>query len=315
MKIFNRLTLHIFQILLLSFIITSCNKEDISDSFSDTNSLEDNYGLEEVSGKNLPEKVEGQISMVRENLNKYMQGTLQLIDVNILGQVQSKSINTVLEAISDENSVVAYGNIKEPESVHIGSMNNLIPTKVNEGKSLLKQHASDQIKEGDMGMEILWNYKGQPIKTLAFYNNDGISWDNLMVGLIIMDSAPQIVEYEEISTKSGKTMFVKSQRYFWTTEWIFSDVIRGEAHYEITITYEGSNVINTTITDGAYIAFGSAFSKSRVLTNSGRFGEGQYAIGLATPLATLAFNNNNFEVNVSGVGSGFVSNGTTDLWP
>lgn len=314
MKNLNRLTLHIVQILFLSFIIVSCNKEDISDSFSDTNSLEENYGFEEVSNKNLPEKVEGQISMVRENLNKYMEGTLQLVDVNILGQAQSKSINVVLEAISDENFVVAYGNIMEPESVHIGSMSNLIPAKVNEGKNLLKQHASDQIEEGDIGMEILWNYKGQPIKTLAFYNNDGISWDNLMVGLIMMDPVPQIKEHEEISIKSGQRVLSKTRGNTWHGNWLWGQR-RGTISYSITIRYEGSNVVNTTITDSGWMNIGSAKSESKVTRRTGRFGEGKYALGLCTPIASLKFNRNDFEVSVSGIGSSIIRNGTRDVWP
>lgn len=262
---------------------------------------------EAAQERDLPTTVKDQLSATRENLNKHMGETLQLVAYKAIDNPHDLATKIAMTAMP--TSTVAHGNIVDPKTVHMGTMKAITGSYLQDGAKLLKKYAVEAIHPDDLSVELTWVFKGQTFKTVAFYNDKGITWDNVMIGLIMMETEPVITRSEEAAKARSK--WVQST---WTGSWIWGSE-RGSMHYRLTITYEGSNVINTTMTDGAWMNLGSARSESKVTHRTGRFGEGQYALGLATPLASLSFSYNNFTVSVSGVGSSLVRNGTRDLWP
>ncbi len=301
------------QVALVLTIIFSCTKED-NDLNQDADSLLDSeYGLESISDKQIPEEVQKQLNATKENLALYMGDALQILDYKIIGKLpNTKSLDKTFDALSKSYATVAYGNIMAPETVIIGELNKLLPSKMQEGSDLLKTYASDQIKVGDKGMELTWQYKGEVFKTTTFYNEQGITWDNLMVGLIMMDPEAETEIKNNSNEKSGVQW--NSYKKSWYGNWLWGSR-RGTIYYEITVYHTNGNVSNTDITDYGHMNIGSAKSESRVLKETGSYGRGQYALGLCTPIASLKFNHDKFEVSVSGIGSNIISNGTKSLYP
>lgn len=301
------------HVALVLTIVFSCTKED-NDLNQDADSLLDSeYGLESISDKQIPEEVQKQLNATKENLALYMGDALQILDYKIIGKLpNTKSLDKTFDALSKSYATVAYGNIMAPETVIIGELNKLLPSKMQEGSDLLKTYASDQIKVGDKGMELTWQYKGEVFKTTTFYNEQGITWDNLMVGLIMMDPEAETEIKNNSNEKSGVQW--NSYKKSWYGNWLWGSR-RGTIYYEITVYHTNGNVSNTDITDYGHMNIGSAKSESRVLKETGSYGRGQYALGLCTPIASLKFNQDKFEVSVSGIGSNIISNGTKSLYP
>ena len=79
--------------------------------------------------------------------------------------------------------------------------------------------------------------------------------------------------------------------------------------------YSSGKVYSTDNSDWANMTLGSAKSYSKVLVNSGSYGKIQYALGIATPFASVTFNSTYFKVEVSGIGSSMVRNGSHTLYP
>lgn len=298
MKLSNK----IFPLVFVFLIVISCSKE----------SLFQHLDKDKSNKEQLPTIVNNQLEAVRKNLNKYMGQSLKLVDYKIISRPNKIDLNTTLDLIANPNSIVAYGNIVVPNTVKIGPMHTLVPSRIEEGISIMKEHASKTIQEDDLSMELTWVFKEKEIKTIAFYNEEGISWDNLMIGLIMMDTKPTKIENVDDNTKSATMTTSKEGR--WDGAWIWGSR-RGSMYYRLTITHDGTTVFNTTISDGAWMTIGTATSHSIVTKRTGAFGEGKYALGMATPIASLIFDAAAFKVSVSGIGSNIVQNGTADLFP
>ncbi|WP_299314252.1 hypothetical protein [uncultured Aquimarina sp.] len=314
MKTVNKIIIKTMQIALVLMFVFSCTKDETTEVYQEPDALlESEYGLEAISDKEIPQEVLDQLEATKENLAKYMGSVLQIVDYKIIGKVpNAKSLNKTFEAISKSSSTVAYGNIMDPETVVVGDLNKLLPSKTQEGSDLLKDYASDQIKVGDKAIELTWSYKGETFKTTTFYNDQGITWDNLMIGLIMMNPVSETELKNNANEKAGVRW--NSYKRSWYGNWLWGSR-RGTIYYEITVYHTNGTVSNTDITDYGHMNIGSAKSESRVLKETGSYGRGQYALGLCTPIASLKFNDDKFEVSVSGVGSNIISNGTKSLYP
>lgn len=314
MKIIKRLFARIMQVTLILALVFSCAKEDTLDVKQESDALLiSEYGLASISDKQIPEQVQKQLDATKENLAKYMGDALQITDYRIIGQLPNdKSLDKTFDALSKHSSTVAYGNIMEPETIAIGDLNELLPNRAQQGSDLLKTYASDQVKVGDKGMELTWEYKGETFKTTTFFNDQGITWDNLLVGLIMMNPEAQAEIANNDSEKAAVAW--NSYRRWWDGNWLWGSR-RGTIEYKITVYHTNGVVSNTDMEDSGYMNIGSAKSESRVLTETGSYGRGQYALGLCTPIASLKFSNDNFEVSVSGIGSSIIKNGTKSLYP
>lgn len=261
----------------------------------------------------VPETVKIQLDESKKNLETYLNNDLQLAEINVIGKISTqKGIELSQSLVSDQDQFIALGNIMDSSSVKIGKIGNLYTgDNLAEAQKGLKEAITDEVKTGTNVMEITWNSKSGSFKTLCFYNDSGIIWDNILGGLVMMDTRANT----ETSNESQAAKVVsKWYKQWWTANWLWGSK-RGEIGYQITIYYSGSTVSNADVSDWGSISLGKAKSESKILRRTGAFGQCQYALGLCTPTGSLSFNSSNFSVSFSGLGSNIVSNGTKSLYP
>jgi hypothetical protein len=315
MKSLKKIFLSTLQVAAIAVVFFSCsNDKDLS--INDTNGLDEaDYGLEIVQDQNLPPQVIKQLTLSQENLEKYTNGALSLVSYKPKGVLSnSRGLEQTFRAISADNSTVGYGNIMDVSSLQIATVADISPAQKQKGIEILNQYATKAIKVGQKALELTWNYNGDIFKTTAFYDENGITWDNLMVGLTMTDQNPVVESDSTQGTGESARTYYKWSQTTWSVNWLWGSR-RGSMYYKITIYYSSGYVSNTDIIDGASISLGSARSESRIIKNSGSYGKGQYALGLATPLASVSFNSSRFKVEASGLGSNEVHNGYKSLYP
>ncbi|MBK1895958.1 hypothetical protein [Chryseobacterium paridis] len=264
------------------------------------------------SSQTIPNTVQVQLQDSKKNLEQYLKGDLQITGITVLGKLSTeKAISISKNLLSTKESFIASGNIMDPGSVKIGKMESF---NSGEDLSVAKQSLSDvvaqEVKVNSDVLEITWNHKGEQFTSLCFYTKDGIIWDNILGGLVIMERGSQV----ETSNDNQAKVLSKWFKEWWTAKWLWGSK-RGEAGYKITIYYNGSTVSNADVSDWGNISLGKAKSESKILKKTGAYGQCRYALGLCTPTGSLSFNSNNFTVSFSGLGSNIVSNGTKSLYP
>lgn len=305
-----------FKLFALAMVLslTSCQNESTEVLQENTVKKESTSDLKKElsSAETLSDKVQVQLEESKKNLGQYLNNDLQITGINVLGKISTeKGLAISKNLISDKEVYVASGNILDPKSVKVGKMGNL-----NSGDELsvaqkgLTDVIAQEVKINTDVLEITWNHKGEQFTSLCFYNNDGIIWDNILGGLIMMDRSSNV----ETSNDTQAKVVSKWFKEWWTAKWLWGSK-RGEAGYKITIYYSGSTVSNTDVSDWANISLGKAKSESKVLKRTGAYGQCRYALGLCTPTGSLSFNSSNFSVSFSGLGSNIVSNGTKSLYP
>lgn len=261
----------------------------------------------------VPETVKIQLDESKKNLETYLKNDLQITEVNVIGKISTqKGIELSQSLVSDQDQFIALGNIMDPSSVKIGKISNLYTgDDLATAQKGLKETITDEVKTGTNVMEVTWNSKSGKFSTLCFYNDSGIIWDNILGGLVMMDTRANTETSNE--TQAAKVVS-KWYKQWWTANWLWGSK-RGEIGYQITIYYSGSTVSNADVSDWGSISLGKAKSESKILRRTGAFGQCQYALGLCTPTGSLSFNSSNFSVSFSGLGSNIVSNGTKSLYP
>ncbi|MGU3376896.1 hypothetical protein [Chryseobacterium sp. M5A1_1a] len=261
----------------------------------------------------IPGIVQSQLDESQKSIEKYLKSDLQIAGVHMIGKISTqKGVETSQSLISDKDQFIALGNILDPSSVKMGKIEDLYTgDDLIIAQNGLKEMATEEIKTGTNAMEIIWSSKNGKFTTLCFYNDSGIIWDNILGGLVMMDTRGM-----SESSNEGESARVVSKWYkqWWTASWLWGSK-RGEMGYQITIYYSGSTVSNTDVNDWAYISLGKAKSESKITKNTGAYGKCQYALGLCTPTGSLSFNSSNFSVSFSGLGSNIVNNGVQSLYP
>ena len=303
-------------LVLSALIINSCQDDSIdsvqknSDEKQSIESLKQE--LTPASSQELPQAVQNQINLSKANLSEYLNDDLQIDQVIVLGKVStSKAITMAQNALSNQESTVAFGNIKDSKSVVIGKMKNIYSgNSLETSQKNIKEIAVKEIQLDDNLLEITWIYEGQKFTSLCFYRNSGIVWDNVLSGLIMMDPKGKI----EVSNEGQSKVYSRWYKQWWTASWLWGSD-RGEIGYQITIYYSGSTVSNTDVSDWGYMSLGSARSESKVTKETGSYGQCRYALGLCTPTGSLSFSYSSFSVSFSGLGSNIVSNGYKSLYP
>lgn len=126
----------------------------------------------------------------KKNLENYLKNDLQISEVDVLGKISTmKGLEITQNLISQKDNFIAFGNIKDPESVKIGKMENLHSgEELSIAQTGLKDVVTQEIKIDTNILEITWNNKGQEFTTLCLYNNSGIIWDNILGGLVMIDA-------------------------------------------------------------------------------------------------------------------------------
>ncbi len=265
-----------------------------------------------LSSKIVPETVQAQLNESGKNLETFLKSDLQIAEVSVIGKISTqKGIELSQNLISDKDQFIALGNIMDPSSVKIGKIGDLYTgDDLVTAQTGLKETITEAVKTGTNVMEVTWNSKDGNFKTLCFYNDSGIIWDNIFGGLVMMDTRGN----SEASNDQASRAVSKWYKQWWTANWLWGSK-RGEIGYQITIYYSGSTVSNADVSDWGSISLGKAKSESKILKKTGAYGQCRYALGLCTPTGSLSFNASNFSVSFSGLGSNIVSNGTKSLYP
>lgn len=296
-------------------LLSSCQNESTEVLQEDTTARNSVAELKKEltpSSLSIPEAVQTQLNDSRQNIEKYLRDNLQITGVSVLGQLSTeKGISISKDLISNKGSYIASGNITDPESVKIGKIGSINSAEdLSETQKGLTDLVAQEVKTNTGVLEITWNHKGEQFSTLCFYNSNGIIWDNVLGGLIMMDRGSTIETSKDTQAKVASKWF----KEWWTAKWLWGSK-RGEIGYQITIYYNGSTVSNADVSDWGNISLGKAKSESKILKRTGAYGQCRYALGLCTPTGSLSFNSNNFTVSFSGLGSNIVSNGTKSLYP
>ncbi|MDN3693857.1 hypothetical protein QWZ06_16965 [Chryseobacterium tructae] len=260
----------------------------------------------------VPEIVQSQLNESQKSLEKYLKSDLQIAGVNVVGKISTqKGVELSQNLISDKDQFIAVGNLLDLSTVKLGRIGDLyVGDDLNIAQTGLKEMVTSEIKAGTNVMEIIWSNKSGKFTTLCFYNDSGIIWDNVLGGLIMMDTRSTV---ENSNTAAAKVLS-KWYKEWWTANWLWGSK-RGEMGYQITIYYSGSSVSNADVNDWANISLGKAKSESKIIKRTGAYGQCQYALGLCTPTGSLSFNASKFSVSFSGLGSNMVSNGVKSLYP
>ncbi len=303
-------------LVLSALIINSCQDDSIDSVQKSSNEKQSIESLKQelspISSQELPEAVQNQLNLSKTNLSEYLNDDLQINQVIVLGKVSTiKGITMAQDAVSNQESTVAFGNIKDSKSVVIGKMKNLYSGEtLTATQKNVKETAVKEIQLDDNVLEITWINKGQKFTSLCFYRNSGIVWDNVLSGLIMMDTEGKF----EVSNEGQSKVYSRWYKQWWTASWLWGSD-RGEIGYQITIYYSGSTVSNTDVNDWGYMSLGSARSESKVTKETGSYGQCRYALGLCTPTGSLSFSYSSFSVSFSGLGSNIVANGNKSLYP
>jgi hypothetical protein len=266
----------------------------------------------------LPSAVQQQIDLSVANLSKYLGDKLQVVAIDDLGELSAIEQTQTKSAVSEQSNFIAIGNILYPSTVKIGEMQEIYSDEMLKStKAAIDDTISQEVKASDKVMKITWKYDNKTYTTKCYYRESGIVWDNVISGLYMMDTIPQKTSGSDKGSKNLKstnTTYSDWYKEWWTASWLWGSK-RGEIGYQITIYYSGTTVSSTDAVDWGYISLGSAKSESKVIHNSGSYGQIRYALGLCTPLGSLSFNSSTFKVSFSGIGSNIVCNGTKTLYP
>lgn len=261
-----------------------------------------------------------QLAKSQETWNSYLGESVKMEGYAVIGTINDAvTKEEVLASISNPKAMMAYGNLEDRAGVKIGSLENLAAAG-NKGELLNAQqtilsYADTAIQIGDQIVEIQWSGKVDGhFTSLCIVRASGLVWDNLLTGVVIIkeDGLHPPSQFESMDRATTKTY-----QQYWNVYWIGGG-LRGQIGYTIMIRYYCSTnkVCSTDRTDWGNMALGSVQSESKILVNSGAaYGQIQYALGLATPVASVTFNNASFSVSVSGIGSSIIQNGTKSLYP
>ncbi|SIT04638.1 hypothetical protein SAMN05421786_104306 [Chryseobacterium ureilyticum] len=309
-----------FKILAVLSVLTFHSCSDESDELSQKETVQAKITTADLKKETtpisqaVPGAVQTQLDESQKSLEKYLKSDLQISGVNVIGKISTqKGIELSKSLITDKDQFIASGNITESSSVKMGRIGDVYTgDDLTLAQNGLKEMATEEIKTGTNVMEVIWTSKTGKFTTLCFYNDSGIVWDNVLGGLVIMDTRGTMED--STSVQAAARVASKWYKQWWTASWLWGSK-RGEMGYQITVYYTGSTVSNTDVNDWAYISLGKAKSETKITKRTGAYGQCQYALGLCTPTGSLSFNSSKFSISFSGLGSNIVNNGVKSLYP
>ncbi len=302
--------------LLCILFLAACSKNETDDLVID-NSIELNdLGLESVEKEDLPAKVAEQLRLSNESFDTYLDGSLQFVSHKVLGRATAdESLKNAIGMSTRDESILSVGNLAAPETIAIGTLKKVQGTSDKNRKAIVGEMARSAVKKGDLVFELSWNYNGQILKTVALGNEDGITWDNMLFGMVIIEEAQKL-------KKDGAKTIGETGRYTsWAEdgyEWILRNTWRlrlGEMGYRIRVNYDidTRQVLTADMSDWARLNFGTAISESEILTVGQTYAQGRYALGVATAGGSISFEQSGFKVT-SNYGGTAVRNGSQTVF-
>ncbi len=288
----------------------------------------DNSITKQNENVKISQKVTDDLSQAQQNWNANAGKLVVFKSFSVSGAIKTADERTsAISQIMDDNSVAVYGNILDESSMHMNTIGEL-QSQNSSTKENMRFNLESQVQVGDIIVNLLWQGPQKSFTTKCIVRDDVITWDNVLTSSIMMDINPVVVltESKELANQdpgvndnaARETAVYRawySQTNSWQGNWIWGGK-RGDMGETIKIyCYSSGKVYSTDNSDWANMTLGSAKSYSKVLVNSGSYGKIQYALGIATPFASVTFNSTYFKVEVSGLGSSMVRNGSHTLYP
>jgi hypothetical protein len=243
--------------------------------------------------------------------NQQLGSMTKMIGYKSIGIITNADERTsIIAALTSTSAHTAYGNVLDAQTVHIETIGS-VATQNPDGIGLLKATMDTLIHVGDNIVEITWEKNGSRFTQKCLTNEKGITWDNMLFGVWMMDLQPL---NSSGSTNNLAGVSSKSYNVVYYVDWLWGSR-RGEAGCQIIIYYSGKTVSSTDTNSWGYMTLGSVVAKSKVTKSSGTNGQIQYALGLALPAASVTFNSSSFKAVLSGLGSNLIANGTQSLFP
>ncbi|WP_430907890.1 hypothetical protein [Maribacter sp. 2-571] len=300
--------------LLCVLFLAACSKNETDDLVID-NSIELNdLGLESVENEDLPAKVAEQLKLSNQNFDSYLDGDLQYVSHKVLGKAtEEKALENAIDLSLRDESILSVGNLMEPSTINISTLQKVRNKSGKDQKSVVANMAKSTAKKGDLVFELTWNYRGESLKTIALGNENGITWDNMLSGMVLIDK-PEIGKQGEGKITATERNYRRDSTRNWIIRYVWGTK-RGEMGYLLRIIYDSSSrrVIVADMQDWAVMNWGSGLSESQVTTTASSYAQGRYALGVATSGGSISFDNAGFKVT-SNYGSTHVENGTTSVF-
>jgi hypothetical protein len=262
--------------------------------------------------KAIPPIISEQLLKSKANLALYSQ-TLQIVDYEYYETIgtESEKSSLVEQLTNPKSSWYGCGNLLAATSVMISPLEDF--TKDTIAQVNLKTYIENRIFIGNQVVKINWLYAGKQFSTYCIINDTSIIWDNVLKNLLMVVHHEPVIK--STSNAGQASAYDNTYSEWWTAYWLYG-TMGGEMGYNITIHCSSStNVTSTDVSDWGWINLGNVLSESKVIHNSGAYGQIQFALGMSTPLMTLTFADPPFIVTVSGLGGNVVENGTKSLYP
>jgi hypothetical protein len=243
------------------------------------------------------EIVKHQLERSLKNWNDHLGALVTLKSYKEIEGVSTEATRTALiEELTAPTAVVASGDVLDAQTIRVSQLSTLFASNP-EAASLFKAEVSKQIHVGDKVMEMTWQRGENAYTTKCVANNQaGIVWDNILYGVYMGNAPIESTSIERVDINSA------SKKYDWSQSlsWIWGDK-RGQMDYSMRINYTNEIVTGTTVDAHSGMNSGTALNKSTVVYAQGTQGMAKIALGLATPMSFLKFDENAFAVN--GVGT------------
>jgi hypothetical protein len=274
----NIVKISIFSCVLLG-LTTACNKESVDTPVTPIDT----------------EMVKNQLGRSLKNWNDHLATVATFKSYKEVEEISTEAqLTTIIDELTAPSAIAAYGDVLDAQTIRLDQLSNLLPNE--EALTLLKTEIQKQIHVGDKIMEITWAKGEQPFTTKCIVNKTGIVWDNILYGVYIGQSPIEATSTERINTNSAAKKYDWSQSVYW----VWGDK-RGQMDYSMYISYNPTNsiVTSTVVETHSSMNSGTSFHKNTIIFDQGTHGMAKIALGLATPMTALKFNENDFAVTGS----------------
>jgi hypothetical protein len=222
-----------------------------------------------------PEIVKHQLELSTKNWNDRLSTVATLKSYKDIDVLDSEAKRTALiDELVAPSAMAAYGDVSAVQTVHLDQLSNLFAN-----------NPDATVAKGE-----------HPFTTKCIVNQTGIVWDNILHGVYMGQPEIESTSVERVTLNSAVTNYQWSQ----AVNWIWG-ATRGNMGYRMRINYTDEIVTSTIVDAFSGMNSGTAFNQSSVIIPQGTQGMAKIALGLATPMSILEFNENDFAVK--GVGA------------
>jgi len=158
-----------------------------------------------------------QLKSSQQRWNEKFSDKITLLNYEYVGTIENEQDEQdILEKIADEATVIASGDLNQPESVKVEVLKEN-SAKANTTKNNLHKYVKGGIEIGNQVIVLNWDKNGEQFITYCIADKDGIVWDNILGGVVAVDSEIK-KENGSSSNKKGASTWYKQWwylKYFW----------------------------------------------------------------------------------------------------